>query len=162
MIVVKIALGYFAIVIPLAVFVGDVLHHAADATSSEVPECAFGWVSPVTLDELPADDQGALEPHEVGYVGHCRCGWKSRVRYSRVSAKNAVAGHILHRSDHAMQLGRSAAASSRVAEHVALRPPLSARDDGTAGTDAVGKHSSDRGVLAGPGSAVPRSSEPTR
>lgn len=56
--------------------------------------CGFVRIQPVTAAELTGERVGALEGDEEGWIGHCRCGWSSLVRYSPVSAQSAVCGHV--------------------------------------------------------------------
>lgn len=55
----------------------------------------FSHVQIVNADELHFPDVGALEVQEVGFIGHCSCGWQTLVRYSEVAAQAAVLEHTL-------------------------------------------------------------------
>lgn len=57
--------------------------------------CAFSHVDSITARELEGDDIGALDQDETGWIGYCRCGHRSRIRYSPVAAQSEVAEHIL-------------------------------------------------------------------
>lgn len=54
-------------------------------------------VDTVTADELSGADVGALEVGEVGFIGHCRCGVTTEIRYSEIAAMSAVATHVIGR-----------------------------------------------------------------
>lgn len=58
-------------------------------------DCAFARVQIISADELHFPDIGALEAQEVGFIGHCTCGWQTIVRYSEVAAQAAVLEHTL-------------------------------------------------------------------
>lgn len=56
--------------------------------------CGYARIQAVTADELTGDRVGALEGDETGWIGYCKCGWGSPVRYSPISAQSAVCAHV--------------------------------------------------------------------
>lgn len=64
-------------------------------TAPPTIQCDYTRTTVVQPHELTGDDIGALEPDEVGFVAHCTCGEKSRIRYSPIAAQSEIAEHIL-------------------------------------------------------------------